>query len=329
MNQKNNILKFILRTFGFGIFASVMYLVFLIISGTLLPVSITKNLQFNIGSNGHFFSKVQEVDRIQNVDIVFVGSSHSYRGYDPRIFKQHNLNVFNLGSSAQPPKVSKLLLERYVPVLKPKLVVIDIFPSVFQLDGVEAELDYISNSQPNRANLEMALRSKNIKVINTYLYSVYYNSLGFYSKVKEGKVKQLNRNNPEIFDTYISGGYVQTSRKNFNYLNFKVEDEFIVPNEENWQAFEDMLNFLKENNIHYILVQTPITEKLYHSYINNKELNKTFSTYGTYYDFNETLHLSDTLFYDSNHMNQKGVEIYNEAFINVLKKDPTFISSMK
>jgi hypothetical protein len=40
---------------------------------------------------------------------------------------------------------------------------------------------------------------------------------------------------------------------------------------------------------------------------------------GTLYDFNEILTLNDTLhFFDSHHLNQNGVEIFNNELIRIL-----------
>ena len=44
-------------------------------------------------------------------------------------------------------------------------------------------------------------------------------------------------------------------------------------------------------------------------------LKNTISTFGNYIDFNEVLQLDDSCFYDEDHLNQKGVELYNHCLI--------------
>jgi len=45
------------------------------------------------------------------------------------------------------------------------------------------------------------------------------------------------------------------------------------------------------------------------------------STYSDYYNFNELISLSYSVhFYDSHHLNQSGVEVFNEAFIELITK---------
>jgi hypothetical protein len=45
------------------------------------------------------------------------------------------------------------------------------------------------------------------------------------------------------------------------------------------------------------------------------------SSYSTYYNFNEKMTLNDSLhFYDANHLNQNGVELFNEKLIELLNQ---------
>jgi len=43
------------------------------------------------------------------------------------------------------------------------------------------------------------------------------------------------------------------------------------------------------------------------------------STYSVYYNFNELITLSDSVhFYDSHHLNQSGVDVFNNALLDLL-----------
>src|SRR3972149_6768649 len=44
-----------------------------------------------------------EFDRTQNYDLIFLGSSHCYRCFDPFVFQKFGLTTYNLGSSSQTP----------------------------------------------------------------------------------------------------------------------------------------------------------------------------------------------------------------------------------
>ncbi len=60
-------------------------------------------------------------------------------------------------------------------------------------------------------------------------------------------------------------------------------------------------------------------KKDYKSFRRINEFKKRMLKLGIYYDCNELLNLNDTLhFFDSHHLNQDGVEIFNTELIKVL-----------
>src|SRR5690606_12876278 len=104
-------IKLLKRFVAFIFLCFFIYSVFVCIWGYFLPVKYSKNLNFKIGSS---YIRFQEVKKYNNVDIVFIGSSHAYRGFDPRIFKKAGYSSFNMGSTAQTPVQTKYLLEQYI-----------------------------------------------------------------------------------------------------------------------------------------------------------------------------------------------------------------------
>ena len=82
------------------------------------------------------FTRLKEVKTVKNVDILFLGSSHTYRGFDTSIFHDCGYSAFNLGSSSQTPIQTLTLANRYLKQLNPKLVVLEVYPGNFTGDGV-------------------------------------------------------------------------------------------------------------------------------------------------------------------------------------------------
>src|SRR5215217_8103310 len=111
----------------FAFFSIVAYAVLTIVTGSM-NLGVVNNLKFPIGGNGHLFSRLKELDTVKNVDILFLGSSHAYRGYDVRKFNRLGYSAFNLGSSAQTPVQTELLVKTYLAQLNPKVVILDIHP---------------------------------------------------------------------------------------------------------------------------------------------------------------------------------------------------------
>ena len=133
--------------------------------GLIFPHNIAKNLKL-LGPGGHLKTRIRDLATCSDVDVLFLGSSHAYRGFDPRIFMKYGIKSFNLGSSAQTPIQTEILLKRYLNSLKPKLVVYEVYPSTLSLDGVESALDLIANDRIDFPIIKMALDLNHAAVYN-------------------------------------------------------------------------------------------------------------------------------------------------------------------
>jgi hypothetical protein len=92
-------------------------------------------------------------------------------------------------------------------------------------------------------------------------------------------------------------------------------------NDKQFESFKEIVALLKKKQIPFILVNQPITPDLYQSYSNNADFDSAMKNYAKYYNFNEILKLDDSLhFYDSNHLNQNGVVVYDQEIAQILKK---------
>ena len=278
----------------------------------LAPSRIKRNVNYKRGSYGHLNSRIKDIQNFKDIDILFLGSSHCYRGFDPRIFKPYGYTTFNLGSSAQSHIQTNILLSRHLESLFPKLVIYEVYPGTMVTDGVESSLDLIANDRNDWLTLKMIWSTMNLKVLNTAIYGFYTDFLGKDKNYKEPVRKENHR------DTYISGGFVQKDVKTYQYDSMKKGTYTFNPIQ--LEHFRKNLEFLKQGGIPYILVQAPITKARYNAKTNNQEYTKLMSTYGTYLDFNTKLNLDDSLyFYDSHHLNQNGVELFNVSLIKFLQ----------
>ena len=273
---------------------------------------LKKNLNYKIGPGGHTYTRLKEVKKAKDVDLLFLGSSHTYRGFDTRIFNELGYKSFNLGTNSQTPIQTEFLLIRYLDSLNPKIIVFEVCPFVFSLDGVESTLEIISNDYINFESIKMALKQNHLKIYNTLIYGLYrealYDDKNNYSESRE-------RNN----DTYIDGGFVEITHE--LYKEHRFEQQKWKYNKDQFESFKNIVDLIDRKNIKLVLIQAPVTSDLYNSYQNNNEFDIEMRKYGDYYNYNEMLQLIDTThFFDFHHLNNNGIKVFNMAVLDFLEK---------
>ena len=103
--------------------------------------------------------RFREIRDYKNIDLLFLGSSHSYRSFDTRLFTDAGYTSFNLGSALQTPFNSYYLLREYFDQLKPKVVILSVedylknvikqpkILTTIQLSAQKAGLDKMSDRE--------------------------------------------------------------------------------------------------------------------------------------------------------------------------------------
>jgi hypothetical protein len=301
---------FLIDLSKYMIFCAVFYIGFIIACGTLKD-GIVGNLSYRQGG-GHALTRLQEAERTSDVDILFLGSSHTYRGFDNRIFSDHGYSTFNLGTSSQTPIQAEMLLDEYLLQFNPKTVVFEAYPVTLAIDGIESSLNIIANSSNGLPSCILALESKNIRVLNTLIFALSQ-QLFFSADKNEEDAKIRN-------DFYIKGGYVErpANLTHPRQLRTFADQRIDIPSSQT-KALINIINKVEGSGARMVLVQSPIKKPYYESFLNMKQYNATLSSYAEYYDFNLLLDLDDSShYYDHHHLNQAGVNIFNEKLIAVL-----------
>lgn len=300
-----------------GIFfplACMIYILMVILWGNFAPP-----LRENLFKDSPSFlkTKLGEVNKISDVDVLFLGSSRAHRHYDSRIFRKNGWENFNLGSSAQTFLQTELLVDRYLEQLDPEIVVIDVYPDMFSSDGMESTVDLISSDPLNWEDFLLSLEHGNPKVLNTWIFDSY-------QEIVHDSFEQQGPLEMEM-DTYISGGFVERevilSEEAFSVINdFEIQENQL-------EAFEEVIEKILESDREVILVQSPRHKGV--DYIDEERLDSLFSHQDLeYFDFHDLDFLNDTLhFYDPMHMNQRGVELYNSFFITEVLDQPSQVTS--
>ena len=243
---------FIKRALSFFVFAIFFLVVYIFIWGMTVPQEFKPNLDYRLGSPGFTYSRVREIKSYGRVDILVLGSSHAYRGFDPRIFASHNLKMFNLGSSSQSPIETDMLVKKYVDYLKPKIVIYEVYPDVFRNDGVESSIDLVTNDKIDLNTLKMVFKINHLKTYITFIYSFLRQLFSLDNNFIEQK--RIGD------DTYISGGYDQKDLEFYIHKVYYPHKITYTIRKDQEKAFKNTLAFLKEKGITVVLVQAPLPQ---------------------------------------------------------------------
>jgi hypothetical protein len=314
-------LRLIIRSILFLAFTAVIYVMLLASVPQRLTNGTFRNLKLPFAGYGHTWSRFQEARTHEAVDILFIGSSHAYRGFDTRIFETHGYSSFNLGSSMQTPIQSEALLRRHLDELKPRLVVMTVHPISLSSDGVESSLDLLANGPTDAAAWSMAWHIAHLQTWNALLCSWSRKMVRGEPDLKEAAEKGV--------DTYIKGGFVERDHATRNpgkaigpITASKKEDSRDEPLPLQFHALERIENMLLEEQCSLILVETPLTEGYRMPADEHEDLAQLLRHSGAHIDMTATEGINDSLhFYDKSHLNQHGVELFNRAFLERLKAE--------
>lgn len=292
-------------------FGSLFYIISTIFVGNYFPEYFTKSILYKKHKYGYTNTRLDDIKHYKKIDILIVGSSHTYRTFDPRVFDKAGYRIFALGTSAQSPLQTELLVKRYIKKLKPSLVVLEVYPVMFTIDGEESAVDILTNDVNDIYSLNMVMNGHSFFVFNTMMYSFYRNLMDSTVKIDE----DWNF----LGDSYITGGFVEKK------LSYSTKEEYYDVSlsvlEVQKKAFKRTVDFLKEKGIPFVIVQTPITKNLFKHIKSTHFFDSTMSCFGEYRNFNHNSNFNDSLhFYDAEHLNQNGAEMFDNIFIEYLRE---------
>lgn len=303
---------------------------------------------------------IHEMYEQDNIDILFVGSSHCYRSFIPEILdREIGENTFNCGTSAQKLDGSYALIKEASKKNDIKRIYLELYyDCAFDVPKERTQLtqtyiisDYLKPSLNKLSYLINASgkehysnsfivarrRSANlydldsIKNIITKKRSTVY---------KEYKYDYLQSKN----EWYAGKGYVANNEiiQNWNYYlpvgYNKINTDKIS---DDWKkTLDDIISFCKKKDIELIFVVAPMSNYLlcgasnYDEYINIvKSICNKHNI--EYYDFNlckeEFFPNTSELFKDEDHLNCYGAELFSQLFAdfvnNKISKEDLFYTS--
>lgn len=279
----------------------------------------------------------------KQVDLVFLGSSHSYCTFDPEYFDQHtSYYSYQLGTPLQHPDTSYYMLKEILNYQRPKIVVFEIYwdmlDDAFELKQADMLLTAVHNNPLKKEYI------KNVFPLNEkikyYFKPIRYqqDAFAYFNKNLTDFVNQYKINNAEPAENgvefYRDRGFLYTEKiippKEFNETNQFLHldgDKWTINNSQK-KYIINLKQLCDENDIDLYFVTAPIAN-VSMEYIKNYDIiHNTISEFSKslgvdYIDYNninkdEKLLVNED-FYDDAHLNNNGAVIVQKHFVSWLK----------
>ena len=297
------------------------------------------------------FHEMYEQD---NIDVLFVGSSHCDRSFIPEIFDEKlGLNTFNGGTSAQHLDGSYLVIKEAAKYNDIKQIYLEVYFSLArhtykdrtELTQFYIIADYLRPSIDKTLYL-LSVSSKEYYPNNFILARRNWTKFFDADYVKDLMIKKHTDayKNYEYISTnaswYNGKGYIANNEsdaiKDWNYFDERQPNTASLGDvSQDWiNSLEDIIAFCEKENIQLTLVSAPMSNYHlvrqgngnYDEYITAVQ-NLIAGTDVRYYDFNlckETyIPNTSTMFKDAGHMNYYGAKLFSNLFADFLNGEIT------
>lgn len=289
---------------------------------------------------------LHEMYEQDNIDTLFVGSSHCYRAFIPEILDKElkeGVNTFNLGTSAQDLDGSYMLIKEAAKYNDIKNIYLDLyfafaFGEAYK-DRTQMTSTYIISDylKPSLDKIQYLLNAsaKDYYSSNFITSRRYWNKIFDADYVKNLLIKKGTKAYKNYGYKYVTGesewyaskGYVANKGKveNWNFFGWEGWDSIkLTKLSEDWlNSLEDIIDFCDKKGITLTFVVIPMSNYLLSSVGNYDDyvslVRKLFVDKNVkYYDFNmckEKYFPNDSsLFLDDDHLNCFGAESFNHLF---------------
>ncbi len=262
---------------------------------------------------GHTFQRFEEIEQFRDIDILFAGSSHSFRSFDPDVISRLGWSSFNTGSNSQAPINTYHLLETYLDQLRPKLVILEVYPLILERDGVEGYFDLLANRPVTGEAVDVCLELGNKAAVNALV--------GRYAgQLFESHDPPRQEDVPH--EKYVSGGYVWA--KMIYVKDYWGEGLPIVPREEQVEYLHRSIDLVKGRGAGLLFTIVPMPLELVAAIPNYAEISTLLESIAAehavaFYDFNRTMVMDTrTEFRDHHHLNGNGAKVFTYVLVDSL-----------
>lgn len=315
----------------------------------LLCLGMWKGLRYLLidDTDSYTRRRMREFYEQENIDILFMGTSHSYRGFNPKVIDSElGVNSFYLGSASQPIDVTYLLIQEAVENYNINHIYVDLsynvadvqLTKITDLTATYAVTDYMKPSM--KKYLFLLKKADASAYANTFLTARReWEGLFHLSDICSLIQKKMQKEYREYEDipinnhVYVGKGFVTTEIEvqegTYWYDDEKRKLDMEKIKSSEWaDNIESIIDYCAERDIALTFVSVPISSYQMMKCGNYDEwihyVKNTLAGSGTeYIDFNlmKENYWEDTslYFYDDNHLNLQGATKFSELFCSYVQ----------
>ncbi len=308
ISNSEHMAPFLKRFVSFLLLCTVVYVLLI---GLMAKTNTHPPIHHNLPAANITGLMFRDLHKAQKTDLLFVGSSHSYRGFDTRVYDRLGWNSFNMGTSSQTPRQALALLETWLDSMKPQLLVFEVYPATFssQMDLVEANLNIMANEKWKPYFMNLLLMDLDLRMLNLAVAARIRNLMDWEEGMPFDTVMGTDR--------YILKGYVESTKKGYERQHTYGKGWDIDSRQT--KALQEIIRLAKIKGIQVMLMQMPVTGSLYATYNNPAGFDSLMNSLADYHNLNGRIDLVDSVhYYDSNHLNPAGAMIVNAVVAEII-----------
>lgn len=306
------------------------------------------------------FHEMYEQD---NIDVLFVGSSHCYRAFVPRILDEElGMNTFNVGTSSQNLDGSYMVIQEAARYNDIKHIYLELYYNVAFSPAYKSRTEmtqtYIISDylRPSVDKVQYLLKAST----NDYYFNSFILARRNWTKffdadyIKDLVIKKSSDDYKNYEYTYITGDTEWYAGKGYVANNVEIKDWNYFSNSgwnninlngisEDWfNTLSDIISFCDKKGISLTFVTVPISNFMlvgtenYDDYVAMIR-GLIADTEVEYFDFNlckeEFFPNVSTLFKDADHVNCYGAELFSHLFADFVSgrilEDDLFYNSFE
>ncbi|HEY0978077.1 MAG TPA: hypothetical protein VGE21_11470 [Flavobacteriales bacterium] len=302
------LLKLTRSALVFGITCAVLYAVaFMLLCRVQLgnTLSIYRSAPYYSYDSGTNKMRFHAFDTAHRYDVLVLGSSHAYRGYDPALFRARGLELYNLGSSGQTPLQGRFLMEAYVDSGSTRLVIMDLYNPCFMDDGFESTSLLTRHVPSDRVAWNIGLAQRDLRALNMLM------------------LRSVGTVEAPLADTaWCYSGYCPRTDSMQTPARTQRPRPFVAKSAQ-LEHFRHMLAHCREQRLPLVLVshyQPSTSDRAAHLAFHDLVMQEIAPYPEVRYLDLAYAHQANDLdhFYDLNHLNQAGVDLFNAQLIDSL-----------